>query len=342
MICFEISNLKFKIVLAFVAIVLLFANTNKIYAQSLSLSLSPPLLEVFIQPNQSITQTYKLTNNSATQLQITPIISLFKPSGNKGEIKISNQDLQSLTNDIYFSFDSGEKMNEPITIAVGQTKEIVFRITTLPKTTEKDYYCTLLFSSGNPKIEEDKTQVYSVGQIGTNILITVSSSIKLPLLARILKFSAPTIIDSFSPTQFDVLLENWGKNFWKPFGKISIEGILKQKGEINLCGQNVLSNSQRQLTIDPYRPNIPLGPFKARLEFSLNEAAKTPDSDGQQLSSGIVFWYIPYKILLVLLLLLILVKIYKKIKRKRQNLPAGRQENNPAKSRPAAYTTIAP
>jgi len=281
----------YVLVLSFALYALRF-NVKPVLAQNLSLSIWPPLLEVTIQPGRSVTQVYKLTNNSDYELKIFPQIFPFVPDGENGQIKIKfSQDSVSLSPTNFFSFESREKFKEFFYLPSGKTRELILKISIPKDNPEEDYYYTLLFSTAIES-EQPATQKVnessSVTKIGTNILITVSKTEKPLLLAKIVDFSAPKVIDSLSPVSFTVRLENWGKTLWKPFGKIKIVGILKQEEKISLLEQNILGNSLRQLEIKPWKPRLPIGPFKATLEFS-------PNNENEVLSKEITFWYFPYK-----------------------------------------------
>lgn len=318
--CFIIYNLKFKIGVA-VVLCVAFMRPTSVYGQSLSLSLWPPLLEVMIQPGRAITQVYKLTNASDHELQITPQIYSFKPQGENGEIKIKFPVSPTLTPTTrltthnpsslptFFSFESGERFNQSFYLPIGQTREIVLKVSVPKGSPENDYYYTLLFSTGSATGENKQTSSGSITQIGTNILLTISQNGKPILLGRILEFSASQIIDSFSPVDFTVRLENWGRTFWKPFGKIKVTGMLKQKEEVSLYEQNILADSSRKLDIPEIKPKLPLGPFKASLEFSLNEGGE------QKLSAETTFWYLPYKAFFAIFATIIMIFIIKRLKK---------------------------
>ncbi len=283
----------------------------RIYGQTLSLSLWPPLLEVMIQPGKTVTQVYKLTNNSDHELQITPQIFPFEPKGERGEIKINFSVQEPTPTTPHFSFASREKFGQSFLLPVGETREMVLKISLPQNNPEKDYYYTLLFSSDEEPLiasGSEKSKSTMLAQIGSNILLTASQLGKPNFLGKVTLFSAPLVIDSFSATDFTVILENWGKTFWKPFGKIEISGPFDQKNEIPLREQNVLANSSRQLTIDSFRPYWPIGPFKAKLVFTLN-------GDGPELSSQTSFWYFPYKLMTGVIILLLVLFIIGRIKK---------------------------
>lgn len=280
--------------------------TKTANAQSLSLSIWPPLLEVMVQPGRSVTQVYKLTNSSDHELQITPQIFSFKPQGENGEIKIKTEP-SSLSS--FFSFASGEHLDQAFYLPIGKEREIVLKISVPKNSPEDDYYYTMLFSTGITPGENKDSSSSSIAQIGTNILITVSQNGQPTLLGKVLEFSTPKIIDSFSPISFTVRLENWGKSYFKPFGKIKLSGMLKQKEEISLYEQNILADSSRKLDIPAVKPKLPLGPFKTSLEFSLSEGGE------QKLTAETTFWYLPYKIFFVIFMGIMAIFLIKRIKK---------------------------
>lgn len=290
---------------------LLSGSARPILAQTISLSLWPPLLEVQMMPGKTVVQEYRLANKSDSFLEVTPLIFPFETDGLNGQIKINfKYSANTDPSPYFFSFAGGEEFNKSFPLAPQKEKLLKLKIS-LPKgEPEKDYYFTLLFSTSSAE-KSNKNITASVSQIGTNILLTASSIEKPTLLGRISEFSAPLIIDSFSPVNIKVVLENIGRTYWKPFGKINITGLLKQKDEIKLLEQNVLANSQRQLLISPYKPSLPIGPFRAQLEFFLNQGENQPF-----LSAETTFWYFPWKLFSGLTAISAVCLTLKKLKKK--------------------------
>lgn len=279
--------------------------------QSLSLSLWPPILEIMIQPGRQATQEYQITNNSDTDLKITPYFIPFKPSNQTGQPNLKLQDLQNKNfNPGFFAFETGEKIGEPFWLKTGQTKKLLLKILIPKEAEEKDYYYTLLFSTSPATKEQKNTSSSSTTEIGTNILLTISQSGTPKLFGKISSFSCPKIVDSFSPVNFNLVLENYGQTYFKAFGKLKIAGFLKQSQEIALTPQNVLANSTRQIPLPPYQPKLPLGPFTAQVEISLNE--ESPPQFSRQIS----FWYLPYKILLPATFFVIIYLFFRKLSKK--------------------------
>lgn len=290
-------------VVPFLFCVILCLSAFPCYAQSLSLSIWPPLIEVMIQPGRSASTVYKLTNNSDHEVQLVPNIMPFSPHGESGQIKFISPAKPASS---FFSFENNFAFGEPFALSVGQTKDLKLKITIPAKTKDSDYYYTFFFTTALLD-QSGQTTASAVTQIGSNILLTVSQSGTPRLLGRIVDFSAPLIVDSLSPVNFIVRLENQGQSFWKPFGKIGIQGSLNQNAEIKLLEQNILAGSTRQLFIASWKPQLPIGPFKAKLVFS-------PNATGQILSSEITLCYLPYKLLIGLFVLFLFLVLLKRLK----------------------------
>ena len=136
---------------------------NKVMAQAISLSISPPLFELVIQPAKEVKQTYSITNNGGDTV-LTPKIVYFETSDEAGNI--------NLTEDIAPSW---VKYNsDPISLKNGIKNDfnVIF---SPPKDTEEiDHFLTLVFESKEPTDILNQNSVSYQSQIGTNILLTVS------------------------------------------------------------------------------------------------------------------------------------------------------------------------
>jgi len=291
-------------------IIFIFLLPTSALAQTTSLSLWPPLLEILIKPGKVVTQVYRLTNNSGDSVQIIPQIYPFIPLGDSGQIEIIYPKPESSTIEpIFFSIQGSDQLTDSMTLKPRETRELVLKIGVPRLSTEKDYYYTLLFSTST-KDETGSNRTSSISQIGSNIIITTSETGLLDISGKITQFFTPKIIDSFSPVNFLVKIQNSGINHFKPFGKIEVTGILNQKYGIPLFEQNILSNSVRQLTINSLYPKLSIGPFKSKLTVSLNQ-------NGPSYSSEISFWMLPYKAGILIIVIVLIIIILKRILKRR-------------------------
>lgn len=301
----------------------LFGLVSKAKAQTLSLSIWPPLLEVTLQPGKSITQVYKLANNGQADLVITSSILPFKPEGEDGNIKLTNEASPALE---WFSFQNANlDLGQSFSLPAGKEQEAVLRIKAPLEAQEKDYYFTLLFST-NPDLNRGQFQPQSQAQakIGSNILLTVSQSGQSQKKAQIIEFSLKNgllpksskwqIIDSFNKPEFILRIKNTGQSLFKPMGSITTNW-LGRKYILDLLPDNILIDSVRQAGCkNPQKENLficqldskfSLGYYHTRVEFDL-------DKPGSQYSKDLYFFAIPLKLILTTIIIISLVFVLKK------------------------------
>ncbi len=320
-------NLKFKIFLFVFSFLtfnftLLTFNLIKVNAQSLSLSIYPPLLEVMIKPGKSITQVYKLINNGETDLVMTSKIVSFEPADELGNIKLGNGNSKLASINDYFSFQNADlKLGESFTLKAGAQQQIVLKISAPQDAPEKDYYLTLLFET-NP---QENLYLHPGGvssaqaKIGSNILLTVSETGEPPRKAETIEFKLQNakfkIIDSFTKPQFVLRIKNTGRSLFKPMGTITLTGWLGQKYLLNLLPENILSGSIRKIGCSlpdnpevfgscQIKPKFLLGFYQAKAEFGLEKISN-------DYTTQINFIALPIKLILALLGLAFLLLIVK-------------------------------
>jgi hypothetical protein len=296
---------------------LIFLAAPAAHAQSLSLSIWPPLLEVMIQPGKSITQVYKLSNEGETDLVVKGEILAFNPLGEQGEIQLSDQ--QSPAHE-WISFQNADLgLGQNFAVKAGQSQQIVLKIKVPLEAKEDDYYLTLLFETQPSALNENLSEAQARAKIGANILLTVSETGEPPRKAEISEFKVQSakfkIIDSFTRPQFLLRVKNTGRSFFKPMGTITTTGWLGQKFISDLLPENILTNSVRAINcatpdspdrVSPCQINTRflLGPYQARVEFGL-------DKISSDYTAKINFIALPIKLILGILILVILFIVIK-------------------------------
>ncbi|MBM3208752.1 hypothetical protein FJZ40_00460 [Candidatus Shapirobacteria bacterium] len=283
-------------------------------AQTFSLGIWPPLLEAMIQPGKAITQVYKISN-FGDDIILTPKVIPFLPSGEKGELSFPGLNIESQTSSPWFSLQNADlRLDRPLLVKSGEIRELVLKIKIPGEARENDYYHTFLLTTGGEELlrkELSQNASQSRGYLGANILITVSRDGQPVKKGEIEEFAVKahkfSILDSFEPIKFNLKAKNSGKTLWKPFGKITINDSFGHKAETELLPQNVLANSSRQLTIEPFPLNTKFSilntlfnRFRARVEFTLDEK-------GPSLWASTVFYVLPIKITIAFLLIILLL-----------------------------------
>jgi len=300
--------LKIILVIIFTSLLVLF-SVSPIHAQTISLSLWPPLLEAQLQPNQTITQIYRLKNQGDNTL-ITANLLPFEQADNLGHVQLTPQGYQS-TALSFFQLD-GQSLPLTFPLQAGEVKELTLTIT-IPSTANlTDHYLTLLFQADTQGLIAGSGS-RTLGAIGSNILLTISSS-----AVKLNQPSAKIENFSFDSSNFNLLVNNTSPSFLKAIGRIDIHNSFNQTTTLPLRSDNILAHSSRRLIPEkPWNPLFPFGHYTAT-------ATITPQNTTNPISQTISFWIIPYKAILLLALIFLIYHrstLAKYIKKYQPRLP---------------------
>jgi hypothetical protein len=271
---------------------LLFVTSSPAHAQSIGLSLSPPIFEATIAPGKSVTHVFTVSNPAETPLTLVPRIIPFVPRDETGRPELKPNLRPSWLN--YFSTSNKTlQLDKPFTLKPGESRELIISITIPLKASPGDLYATLLIgtslpaeSEGPPGDGSQQNEETTLGAvIGSNLLITISPSSHPPALVKIEDFSPLAgdylfrygdsfFADTLSPIHFYALAKNVGKYFTKTSGSIRItsgrdEFVFSQA----LLPENLLASSTRLLEGSPsgeivYRPDmLSLGVYQVSLDI---------------------------------------------------------------------------
>ena len=287
------------------------------YAQDISLSITPPLLELMIQPGKETSQRYILTNNGAeTPLKIK--IVPFSPADEYGNVKLEDISLYTAINISNWFKIGGRPVNEnqKLFLPRGGNQDIILNISPPEHAPEGDYYLTLLFETNSSALLGGHGAT-SNAQIGSNILLTVSKSGNPTKSAEIVKFQAPKLVDSLGKINYSIKIKNTGNAFFKPTGSIDVSSLFGSNETLNLAPQNILASSIReipctkdeQLVKCTLSKNIHIGIYNARLKFSLDDGKDFYEAQAITIA-------FPFSITASFLICILLIKIiFKKLKK---------------------------
>ncbi|MFA5770085.1 MAG: hypothetical protein WC894_01155 [Patescibacteria group bacterium] len=234
----------------------LFLYSGNVQAQQVSLSLSPPLLELFIKPDKSIMVAYKLENlgdPTFLNLKILP----FEAKDNLGNIRIKPE----FEGPVRFSLDNSDlKLDQPFFLKTNSSQQILLRIRIPENITDGDYYYTLLAEATPPTASEGIGSARVKTTIGSNILVTISNSGNVDIKPKISLFSIKgglvfsqnvRIFDSSDKIPVVLSVVNKGKNTIKPEGQITLKGNLGETAKYDIISKNILAESERLLEATP-------------------------------------------------------------------------------------------
>ena len=241
-----------KLLIFFILAAYYLLLTTSIFAQSLSLSISPPLLEIVIKPGKSTLIAYSI-QNFGDPVVLTPRVVSFEPSDDLGNIKLKEE----IEGPVRFNLDNSEiKLGKPFFLKPKTKEQLLLRIRVPENAPEGDFYYSLILTT-NPNLQQNQnTAAAAQATIAANILITITETGKIDIkpkivyfdiIPRLKLFKKLKIVDSFDKIPVVLKVENTGKNYVKAAGKIELQGIFGAKASWKLIPKNILSSSQRLL-----------------------------------------------------------------------------------------------
>ncbi len=244
-------------VLSFLCILTLtLVFTPLIYAQQISLSISPPLIKLIAKPGKSVLVAYTVENTGDPTILLTKVLP-FEAKDNVGTIVIKDE----FEGPIRFSLDNANiVLEQPFFLKTRDSQQVLLRMKVPDGTPEGDYYYTLLAESQPPPTLEGVPSARAKATIGSNILITVTNSGTVDVKGRVALFDTLprwkleignwklNVFDSNDKIPVVLIVENKGKNLFIPEGTIVLKGGFGETARYDIIPQNILAQSQRLIT----------------------------------------------------------------------------------------------
>ena len=297
---------------------------NPSFAQQVSLSLSPPLIELFIKPGKAVMVAYKLENfgdPTFLNLKILP----FEAKDSLGNIRIRSE----FEGPVRFSLDNSElSLGKPFFLKTNSSQQILLRIRIPENITDGDYYYSLLAETSPPTAIEGVGSARTKATIGSNILVTISNSGNIDIKPKITLFSTlGKVFDSSDKIPVVLTVVNKGKNMLKPEGQISLKGNFGETSKYDIISKNILAQSERLLEATPsslmdcrkrkclfptslFLSGFFIGKYNLSTQIKFGENSPT-------IFASTIFYAFPFKIVAGILITVIIVIII--IKRNNQD-----------------------
>lgn len=319
----KILNLSFILGLLFFTFSFLFLA--KASAQSVSLGVYPPILQVNTTPPAEASSPISIYNLTDNSVNVKIILKPFTASGseNGNPAYLDQSPTQSFIANNVKILD-GKNIIDSITLSAKETKKIALSINIPKDQSRSDYYFSVIFiSSEQSQIESNSSQ--SLGGVATNVLLSVGP--QGPTNGEIKEFSAPFFIES-GPVPFNLRILNSSDHYITPKGQILITNMFGQTiGKVELLPVNILSNTTRAIPDYPsyvlaskdnnlkfdfktafWNEKVLFGLYKADLTISLSNS-------GPNFKRTIHFFAFPfYGVLTIILIIIIILIVRKRIK----------------------------
>ena len=285
-----------------------------------NLSISPPQLEIVLKPGTTITQAYRITNNSDQTVFLDTSVKPWIPTDTAGSLTYQNV----IPNPhLKFSLSNADlRLGQTFKIPPNSNRQLVLKIKTDTNTPLRDSYHTFFISQANIGVIAHPNPI-NQAQIGTHILISTSDTENPSTNAHITNFFVePKIKDSFfSHLTFEAQIDNLSDHLFKTNGTLVINKNNKKIQNFDIFPHNTLAHHSRDLACtlyfdqqkQPPRPapctiKPPFWPGKYTATLTLNLSDQTT-------SESINFYIFPYTALFTLFTLSILFLSFKKLTR---------------------------
>ncbi len=258
---------------------------------SLSLTITPPLIKVNMDPGETWSSFVKVVNDNSSKLTVYAHTMDFK-SGKEGGLEfIPKSDIkegQRFLLSQWIEIESG-----PFVIAPFKSKKIPFTIRVPEDAEPGGHYAAILIGTKPPANKEIKGSAIKVAsQVTSLILLNIEGEVTEQGFIR--EFSTERLFYQKPEVKFKLSFANSGNVHLHPVGEIKIYNMWdKERGTIPINKDshfgNVLPQSKRTWIFEWRGEESPfeIGRYKAELILSFGQQAR------QTASSIIYFWIIP-------------------------------------------------
>ncbi len=232
-------------------------------AETISLGISPQILDVTANPGETLENTFRLTNASPASVDIQATPKNFTPRGEEGAVDLTVDDTSFSLAD-WVSVSPERTVIEP-----GQTTDFAVTIVVPDNAEPGSHFGSVVFQTIPP---EDATADALVSQeIAPVILVKIAGN--TTETAEIEELTTDQNSYGSNPTiQLISRIKNTGNVHFKPVGKITIKNMWGNEiAELELDRRNVLPDSIRQITTDWQPEGFQLGRYTATLTLVYGE-----------------------------------------------------------------------
>ncbi len=280
------------------------------YAQKANngLSIAPSNFDLTINPEETAKGDIRLTNLLDRTIKIKAEKRNFTAEGEEGSVFLTEKETS-------FSLSSWIKITPEIdTLNSRETKTFKFEITP-PKNAEPGGHFGSVVFSTLPDNQLKKTGAYLSQEIASLFLVRIPG--KVTEKAVVESFSSNKKFYEFGPITFTTRVKNLGGVHIKPYGSVSIEGILGQEFNTNLPSENILPGAVRKINATLHKKFL-IGKYTARLTAAYG-------ANNEQLTASYVFYVFPVRFgIAIAIVIFILFLIRKRLGRSLKALLTGK------------------
>lgn len=229
----------------------------RVFAQQVSLSITPPHLEAIIKPSKAILIAHRI-ENFGDPVVLKARVLPFSSKGERGEIVVKEE----FEGPVRFSLDNADiQLEQPFFLQTRQSQQLLLRIRIPEGAPQGDYYYTFFVETQPTAQTEGVSTSHTQARVGSTILLTVTDTGQLEIKPKItlfdtlarfkLPFVNARIFDSNDKIPVVLTAQNNGRNLIKPEGKITLRGNFGEKASYEITPENILAGGERLLVATP-------------------------------------------------------------------------------------------
>lgn len=317
----------------------------------LSVTVTPPLIQLSIGPGESWTSTIKIVNNNSYGVTYYSQLMDMRADGEDGRSKFIPLIDEDQSDPSYQSFALARWITispDPIVIPAGGSANVPFTVS-IPSNAEPGGHYAAILIGTQPGAVSGRGSVTTVSSYVSS-LIFVQIKGDAVESGRIREFSTGQSLYQSPNVDFTVRFENTGNTHLHPQGDVTIYNMWgKERGQILINNQdqtfgNVLPQSIRrfQFSWTGEQNVFDIGPYRAVVALDFGSNGK------QNVSATTYFWIVPLvpvsialgAILLFILLITWLIRRYIRRALMLEKMRAGYMQPIPAPQAPPTHTPV--
>lgn len=289
-------------------------------SDALSVTITPPLVQLSIGPGQSWSSSLKVVNNNDYDVTYYTQVMDMQPEGEDGQSKFVPM-IDEAQDPTYQSFALAQWIQmspNPILIKAGESADIPYTVNIPANAEPGGHYAAILVGTQPGAVTGSGSVTTVSSYVSSLIFVNISGDVVES--GRIREFSTSKSLYQTPDVDFTVRFENTGNTHVHPQGEVTIYNMWgKERGQVLINNEdddfgNVLPASIRrfQFSWSGAQSLLDIGPYSAVVTLNYGDNGK------QSVSATTYFWIVPVvpvsialgSILLFLLLLTWLIRRY--------------------------------
>lgn len=278
------------------------------HAQSATLSISPPVVEILLAPNKQVKQTFSV-HVEGEDVAIIPTLHRIKPLGNQGHSDIDLTPL--IPSSIPLTIQSSIPLGTPYHLTAN-TFDLTLTLEAATLDLAEDVYLALVVQIV-PQNADLSTLSPTLPGISSLILTTINPTGVMPINLEIQNFDLPLFHDTWQSFTVAPELKNSVGQMIRPEGKYEIiTPTGKAIFSLPLYSNLILGNSSRELRLKPKDDNLQplpltftprwsnIGPHRVKLAITTQGGTKLTEIER-------TVWFLPIRLSIALTVVILLL-----------------------------------